>query len=438
MLWFKTLLILLLSLLVQGIELNLNNSESIDSALSLVADGMLNYYAGKNYGGTIGMFVPPAYWWEAGAAFNGLLNRYLATGNDTYNMLTMQGMLHQIGDNSDYMPANYSTSEGNDDQAFWGLLAMSAAESNFTNPPPDEPQWLELAQAVFNQQVYRWDTGTCNGGLRWQITQFNHGYTYKNSVSNGAFFQLAARLGRYTGNQTFFEWADKVYNWSVAVGLVLDDYSVLDGKSTKDNCSAIELTQWTYNSGFYMAGSAFLYNATGSEVWKNRTSGFVDKAAEMFFYEYIVYEPACEVSATCNYDQTSFKGFLCRFMAYTAMLAPFTRETIEPYLKTTARAAATACSGGYDGVTCGNQWWWNNGTWDGLYGLGEQMSALEAIVAVPFMDAAPLYTHANGGSSTGDNMAGLYDDETSWAPPSYLPLNSILLLVLFWMPMLVI
>lgn len=93
----------------------------------------------------------------------------------------------------------------------------------------------------------------------------------------------------------------------------------------------------------------------------------MEKAIKMFFYDYIVYEPACEVSATCNYDQTSFKGFLCRFMAYTAMLAPFTRETIEPYLITTARAAATACSGGYDGVTCGNQWWWNNGTWDGTY-----------------------------------------------------------------------
>jgi mannan endo-1,6-alpha-mannosidase len=62
-------------------------------------------------------------------------------------------MLFQVGDNADYMPANQTHSEGNDDQAFWGLAAMAAAEMNFPNPPPKSPQWLALAQAVFNEQV---------------------------------------------------------------------------------------------------------------------------------------------------------------------------------------------------------------------------------------------------------------------------------------------
>jgi mannan endo-1,6-alpha-mannosidase len=82
------------------------------------------------------------------------------------------------------------------------MAAMSAAEFKFQNPPADQPQWLALAQAVFNSQALRWDTSTCGGGLRWQIYTFNNGYNYKNSISNGCFFNIATRLGAYTKNAT--------------------------------------------------------------------------------------------------------------------------------------------------------------------------------------------------------------------------------------------
>lgn len=74
------------------------------------------------------------------------------------------------------MPANQSKSLGNDDQGFWGMTAMTAAEYNFPNPDSSLPQWLALAQAVFNTQAPRWDASTCAGGLRWQIFTFNTGY----------------------------------------------------------------------------------------------------------------------------------------------------------------------------------------------------------------------------------------------------------------------
>jgi mannan endo-1,6-alpha-mannosidase len=117
------------------------------------------------------------------------------TGDSTYNDVTTQGMLFQVGSGINYEPANQSFDLGNDDQAFWGMAAMTAAEVNFPNPPASSPQWLTLAQAVFNRQAARWDNDTCNGGLRWQVFQYNNGYDYKNSISNGCFFSMAARLG---------------------------------------------------------------------------------------------------------------------------------------------------------------------------------------------------------------------------------------------------
>jgi mannan endo-1,6-alpha-mannosidase len=127
------------------------------------------------------------------------------------------------------MPANQTHSEGNDDQSFWGLAAMAAAEMNFPNPPSSKPQWLALAQAVFNEQIARWDSENCGGGLRWQIFPFNNGYDYKNAISNGCLFHLAARLARYTGNSTYLTYSERSYDWISSVGngsLVL----VVDGR----------------------------------------------------------------------------------------------------------------------------------------------------------------------------------------------------------------
>jgi mannan endo-1,6-alpha-mannosidase len=73
---------------------------------------------------------------------------------------------------------------------------MSAAEKVFPDPPSDRPQWVPLVQAVFNSQVPRWNTETCGGGLNWQVYGFNAGYDYKNTISNGCFFNIAARLAR--------------------------------------------------------------------------------------------------------------------------------------------------------------------------------------------------------------------------------------------------
>ena len=60
----------------------------------------------------------------------------------------MQAMTHQAAPSKDFMPTNQSRTLGNDDQGFWALAAMSAAENVFPNPPSDQVQWLSAAQAA--------------------------------------------------------------------------------------------------------------------------------------------------------------------------------------------------------------------------------------------------------------------------------------------------
>lgn len=138
---------------------------------------------------------------------------------------------------------------------------MSAAELGFEDPPSSEPSWLALAQAVFNEQAARWDATDCKGGIRWQIFTFNAGYDYKNTISNAGFFQLSARLARYTANDTYADWATKMWDWySETVLFEQAKWQINDGTSTDNNCSDADQLQWSYNYGAWIAGMAYMYN----------------------------------------------------------------------------------------------------------------------------------------------------------------------------------
>lgn len=269
---------------------------------------------------------------------------------------------------------------------------MNALENRYPDSAPDKPQWLALAKALFDNQASRWDTSTCGGGLRWQIYPQNaYGYFYKNSVSNGAFFQMAARLARYTGDQKYTDWAVRIWNWCQTVGLVDANFNVYDGTDVNKACSALDHTQWSYNVALFLEGSAALYSLSKAELWMQRTAGLLD-ASTIFFYNTtnIMYEAACEPYGSCNTDQQSFKAYLARWLAKTSVLAPFTASTIQPLLQATALGAAASCSGGTDGVTCGTKWY--DATWDGTWGVGQQLSALEAVQALLIADAGIPYS----------------------------------------------
>ena len=176
-----------------------SSEASVKAGASNVVHAMMEWYTGNQTGGVPGLLGGAYYWWEAGAMCGSLIDYWYYTGDDTYNDVTTQALLFQASPTLDYMPENQTKDEGNDDQIYWGFAVMTAAEYKFPNPPEDQPQWLELAQGVWNSQQLRWDTSTCGGGLRWQIFTFNLGYDYKNSPSNAGFLNLGARLYAYTG-----------------------------------------------------------------------------------------------------------------------------------------------------------------------------------------------------------------------------------------------
>ncbi|KAF3760595.1 family 76 glycoside hydrolase [Cryphonectria parasitica EP155] len=392
-----------------------NNDDIKTSAAQLAYDTMA-YYTGNQSGQTPGILPgpPPAgdyYWWEAGALWGAMVEYWHYTGDATYNDVVTQALLFQVGPNQDYMPPNVTASLGNDDQGFWGMSAMTAAELNFPNPSSDQPQWLALAQAVFNTQAdpSRHDS-TCNGGLRWQIPLSNNGYDYKNSIANGCFFNLGARLARYTGNQTYADWAVKTWDWVTGVGFMDAQYNIYDGAHVETNCTDINKAQFSYNNAVYLLGAAHMYNFTEDAVWKQRVQDLLDATIKVFFPNNIAYEVSCEQHMTCTTDMLSFKGYDHRWMVQTTQLAPFTHDQIMTVLQTSTEAAIKQCTGGSTGRQCGFQW--SSGAFDNSVGAGQQMNVLGAVssLLVDSGVSAPL-TNATGGTSVGNNNAGASSDK---------------------------
>ena len=251
--------------------------------------------------------------------------------------------------------------------------------------------YLNLAVNAFNDYVGRWnhDKATCGGGLKWQFTPSQKGYDYKNSVSNGGFFNVAARLARYTGNQTYADWATTVYDWSSEIGFISPDFHVFDGVGEETNCSSSEIdkTEWSYNIGTYMYGAAAMVDYTkGSGPWTDRVNGFLTAATARFFSPFpnatnILYEPCEPVTdgKGCNTDEYSFKAYLSRWMAKSAMLVPSIAPQVNTLLQASAAAAAKSCDG-LGNSTCGTRWY--TGGFDGTSGLGQQITALETISAL--------------------------------------------------------
>lgn len=378
-------------------------------------------------------------------AVQGWVDYWHYTGDDQFNDIVTKAMLFQVGENKDYEPAAQTLSLGNDDQAFWALAVLSATERVFPNPPADQPQWLALAQAVFNRQTLRWDTRNCGGGMRWQVPSTNVGYDYKNSISNGLYFHMGARLARYTGNETYATLAERAYDWCKSTGLISPEYKVfdgahipldLDGDGMSPICNVSGPIQWSYNAGVMLSGAAFMYNfvcfrtppkftfattnlcgqTNGAEKWKVETQGLMEAIQEPFFTpDLIMREPACDFAptskaTTCNFDQRSFKAYLSRFMGYTYQMAPFTQSWILPRLQASAKAASATCDGGTDGLTCGLAWilkTYDSSTYGiARGGLGEHLSVMEVLQANLVQGSAPPVTANTGGTSPGDPGAG--------------------------------
>ncbi|KAK3113878.1 hypothetical protein LTR53_008395 [Teratosphaeriaceae sp. CCFEE 6253] len=401
-------LLAMLAATARCLTLDASNQTSIRQAAATISGGL---YAYHDPNATTGQFTQPEpwFWWLSGAGWTALIDYTVYTNDTSYTSDIHSALSQNLGANYDFAPAEQSGWEANDDQVYWVYSALTAMEYDFPPLPCKVAanntigkctnSWYAVAAHAFDDFVLRWeiDSETCGGGLKWQYDPKAKGWNYKNAVTNGGFFQTAARLARYSGNQTYADWATKVWNWSVTTGLVGADYHVFDGMGDADeaNCTSVDHDEWSYNIASYLHGAAHMYAFTNDSTWETVVRGLVTTANSTFFTPSanatgVMYEQMCEKRALCSTDQSSFKGSLANWLGKTAALVPSVVQDVTALLVSSARGAAASCSG--TNGTCGTRWY--VGGYDGQTGFGQELSALDAVLSLLAASAPELATLA--------------------------------------------
>ncbi|KAI9044052.1 uncharacterized protein KD926_001874 [Aspergillus affinis] len=249
---------------------------------------------------------------DEGMLYSTLIQFWKTTEISSYSSLITERMKKQ---------RNYSdapiTLESSENQVLgaWGLASITAAEVNY--PELDNTSsWLQMAARmgkVLSSQS--WDANACEGGLRWDRDLYQ-----KDALSNGLFFQLAARLAHATGGNRYEKKEQKVaseYNRKILHRKVMTEFGPWGSYGTDE---------------------------------------------------------------TIDNTMKSMVGLLSSSLAAVANLLPETAEQIAPRLRPTAIAAAKQCSGTANGTVCGSEW--TKPTYDGNPGLGSSMGAVNLFVSI--------------------------------------------------------
>ncbi|KAG6063488.1 hypothetical protein E4U32_001181 [Claviceps aff. humidiphila group G2b] len=235
---------------------------------------------------------------------------------------------------------------------------------------------------------------------------------------------MGARLARYTNNDTYARRAEETWDWLWGVEFIdHENWAVYDGANVKGNCSVVVKAQYSYNAGVVVQGAAFMYSHTKDEKWKNRLDKLLAALLSSFFPNNIAFELPCEGmngKGICTPDMLSYKGYVHRWLAVVAQLAPHTKETISNTLRVSAQAAIRQCTGGSSGRECG--FYWNYGKFvdpakDKTTGAGEYMDVLAAVLSLLTENADLPLTNSTGGTSKGNPNAGGKDNGEKTTKP---------------------
>jgi predicted alpha-1,6-mannanase (GH76 family) len=233
-------------------------------------------------------------WWNAANALTAVIRYTRHTGDRDHSRAVEHTFGHAQRAHADFINMFF------DDNGWWGLAWADAYDLT------GESRYLDAAKTIFAHNQTAWD-GTCGGGVWWNTDR-----TYKNAITNELFFTLAALLHQRTpGDQEYLSWALRGWEWLVARGMIGPDGLFNDGL-TGDCVNNGGLT-WTYNQGVVLGGLAALADITGDSAYLRQGEAIADATLARLTSPQGILTELCE-SASCNGDQTQFKGIFVRYL----------------------------------------------------------------------------------------------------------------------------
>ena len=195
------------------------------------------------------------HYWPNAHALHVLVDAYLRTGDGAY-LSKMKSLVRGIKSRNGGSYANVF----NDDMLWLANASVRAYHAT------DDPEYLEVAEFLWDEIRLSWSDDVLGGGITWKKdTPFQ-----KNAVSNGPAAILGARLYEVGQDPEDLEWAIKIYEWEKnnlvdpETGLVWDGVKLENGEPVVNK-------DWifTYNIGTFIGAGVRLYQLTGEEQYLN-------------------------------------------------------------------------------------------------------------------------------------------------------------------------
>jgi len=263
------------------------------------------------------------YWWAAHAVDN-YLDAYERT-----QLSTKLSKIQQFVNGTRARNGNTLINHFYDDMEWMALALLRACQLHTTL----NRQYYSQVVTLFNDIVGGWDD-VDGGGIHWNKNISGDG-AGKNSCSNGPALILAARLYQHTQEETYLDWARRIYEY------MRDHNRFPDGvvKDTPQNDNH-EVT-FSYNQGTWVGGLLELYKITGEEVYRQTATDLLDL---LLFGKW--YSPHGIMNERQNYNQADgglFKGIFIRYLTewiVSGRLDPDRQFRYAKWLLEQARSAA--------------------------------------------------------------------------------------------------
>lgn len=231
------------------------------------------------------------YWWMA-HAIDVFVDAYARTGDDAYKT-----QMNSVYNAMKYSGGGSLHNGFFDDMEWMGLACLRANEVYYTNP-----KWKEAAIQLWDWIKMGWNENQ-GGGIQWVDTQPNS----KNACSNAPAIILAARLYQLTNDETYLDWAVKIFNW-MNNNLIFSENGLV-----KDAYNNNQLS-WTltYNQGTWIGACLELYKITNDTKYYD----IAMKTADYVVNDYTKFSPnGILYNNEGGGDGGLFKGIFMRYLS---------------------------------------------------------------------------------------------------------------------------
>ncbi len=183
-----------------------------------------------------------------------------------------------------------------DDSGWWGITWLKMYDRT------DQEKYLATAKVIHAHMAKNWKPEV-GGGIVWSEDRDKQ---RPNSITNGLFILLSARLHQRTHEEAYRQWAERTLGW-MRENALYDGTAVVDAPGQKGD-------YWTYNQGVYLGALVALYQSTGERAYLDeavKTTGGVLRRSGLVSPSGVIIE-----KLGTGGDATLFKGILVRYLAH--------------------------------------------------------------------------------------------------------------------------